>query len=531
MTSKALAIRHRFDGGWVTDFGPTVDVVPDQSGGLTIPYLLDAENLYYELDGGPHKIGGASKVNTSVIDSGSVITGVYDYWRQGVAGVPSRRRVVHAGTKVFADTDDGVFATTLFTGLASGAVPNYSTFDDTLIIASDSTLDVPRSWNQTTAQNLAGTPPRFSFSVTHKGRQFAAGVFANPSKVYYSAAFDPEDWVGAGSGSVSIDIDDGDIVTGIASYKDELIIFKGPNKGSIHRLTGSSPTDFAVIPFVRGLGAAWQNAIFPFQDDLGFVSQHGTVHSLRATAAFGDFNDAALSRPINKWIQQNLNYNRLRYISAVNDPLQGWVMITMSINPNVTNSTILMMDYRKYPSQPVKWAQWPALQAGSMGLFVDTNNIKRVLTGGNDGFVRRTNVVDRAIDSTTSIAYKATTPFMTYGNPMQMKTLAQGALGIAPKGNFNITLGWTRDGNSQQTVTIVQGGGDVLGPASSNQFTLGTSQLAGSQFVDRFTEFGEAGGEFRSVQYQITNNGLNEDVEIHSLTTLIEIGALSTENT
>ena len=363
MTAKRISLRHVFDGGWSTDFGPTVDLSPDNSGRIVIPFLVDAENVFFELDGGPHKIGGASKLNSTTIESGAVLTGVYDYWRQGTTGLPVRRRVVHAGTKVLSDADDAVFSTTLFTGLTSGAVPNYSTFDDLLIISSDSTVDVPRSWNQTTAQNLAGSPPRFSFSTPHKGRQFAAGVYTNPSTLYYSAAFDPEDWTGSGSGSIRIDPDDGDMITGIASYKGELVIFKGPNKGSIHRLSGSSGADFSVIPFVRGLGCAWQNTIFQFKDDLGFVSQYGSVHSLKATSAFGDFNDAALSRAINSWLFEHVNYNRIRYIQAANDSLSGQVLFTMSVDSSATNNAILMMDYRNWPDRPVKWAYWPSMDA------------------------------------------------------------------------------------------------------------------------------------------------------------------------
>jgi hypothetical protein len=68
------------------------------------------------------------------------------------------------------------------------------------------------------------------------------GRATNPSRLYYSANVDPEDWVGVGSGSIDIDINDGDMITGIASYQDNLFVFKGPNKGSIHRITGSSPT-------------------------------------------------------------------------------------------------------------------------------------------------------------------------------------------------------------------------------------------------------------------------------------------------
>lgn len=529
MASRLTNIRHLFGGGWATDFGPSADVSVGADGKVVVPFLVDAENVYFELDGGPHKIGGTERVNSSAVGSGDVITGVYDYWRQGTGGAPTRRRVLHVGTTMLADNDDGNFATTVFSGLADNAVPNYSTFDDLLIVASDASADVPRSWDQTTAQNLAGSPPNFSFSTTHKGRQWAAGVYANPSTLYYSAAFDPEDWVGSGSGSIQIDPNDGDMITGIYSFKNELWVFKGPNKGSIHRVTGSSPSDFAVVPFIRGIGAAWQNSIFQFKDDLGFVSQYGTVHSLKATASFGDFNEAALSRPINGWIANNLNYSRLRHIQAVNDPLSGFVLITMSIQSSSTNNAILMMDYRDWPNGPVRWALWNAYSAASMALFVDTNGIRRILIGGNDGFVRRTNIVTRSIDGTTGISAKVTTPYLSYGDPMILKTIYTAAIGIAPKGSYTATFGWTRDDNAQQTQTVQQGGGDVLGPATDNQFTLGTSTLAGAQFVDRYMEL-EEGGEFRSIQYQITQTGNNEDLELHSITAGVKRGAISTEN-
>src|SRR3990167_7587514 len=92
-------IRHFFGSGYATDFGPTSDVSPDAAGKVVIPFLLDAEDCLFELDGAPHKIGGASKVNSSALEYGVAVTGVYDYWRQAAAGTPSRRRVCHVGTK------------------------------------------------------------------------------------------------------------------------------------------------------------------------------------------------------------------------------------------------------------------------------------------------------------------------------------------------------------------------------------------------------------------------------------------------
>lgn len=537
MATKRTYIRHMFGGGWATDFGPATDAAPDASWKVLIPFLLDAENVFYELDGGPHKIGGTDRVNSTQITSGgsgSVITGIYDYWRQGTGGSPTRRRVLHADTRILADANDSVFSNELFTGLTDGAVPSYATFDDLLIIASDSTTDVPKSWDQTTAQSLAGTPPRFSFSTAHHNRLWAAGNYSAPSRLYYSVLTNPEDWTGSGSGSIDIDPDDGDMITGIASHKNDLFVFKGPYKGSIHRITGTSPTGsdaFARSTFIRGLGAAWHNGIFPFKDDLGFVSQYGTVHSLAATAAFGDFNEAALSRPIHKWIKEHLNFNRLRNITAVNDVLNGRVLFAVSADANSTNNKILMMDYRDYPNGPIKWALWPLTSSvmGSLGVFTDTDNTKKVFAGGNDGYLRKLDVVARSVDGSSAISAKVTTPYLNYGQPILMKTLSVASVGIAPKGNYSLTLGWSRDGSAQQTESITQGGGDVLGTASSNQFTLGTSTLAGGQFVDRYVELQE-GGEFRAIQYQITQSGNNDDLEVHSISSAIAGGAWSTEN-
>lgn len=530
---KTRTIRHLFGGGWATDFGPTADVSPDGSGKLIIPFLVDAEDLFFELDGGPHKIGGTSKLNASALESGATITGLYDYWRQGTGGSPSRRRVVHVGTKVLADNDDGNFATTIASGLESNKVPSYFTFDDLLIYSSDSTADVPRSWDQSTAQNLAGSPPRFSFGVAHQNRAWAAGVQSAPSRLYYCANTDPEDWVGAGSGSIDIDPNDGDIITGLVSHKNELWVFKGPNKGSIHRITGSAPTGsdaFARKLFIKGLGACWHNAIFPFSDDIGFVSQYGSVHALSATASFGDFFEAALSRPINNGgIRDRLNYTRLRNIWAATDPLSGFVLITGSWDSSATNNKCLLMDFRAAPEK-IRWSKINAYACASLGQFVDTNGLRRILAGGNDGYVRRLNISDRSIDGSTSLSYKVTTPFLNYGDPMIMKTLEQGAIGLAPKGNYNFTFGWQRDGSAQQTLTVAQGGAAVLGTAASNQFTLDTSTLGGSQFIERYHEFNEQGGEFRSVQYQVTDTANYQDIELHTISARIHVDTVNTEN-
>lgn len=532
MATKRQSIRHIFGGGYSSDLGPTVEVPVDQFGRVVIPHLTKAENVIFELDGGPHKVGGTSKINSSALESGAAIRGIFDYWKIGTAGTPTQKRVVHVNTVIMADDADGSFAN-IFTGLSATAIPNYNLFDDLLIISSDSTTDVPKSWDQTTAQNLAGTPPNFAFSVTHKNRVWAAGDAANPSLLYFSEVFDPEIWTPSGTaGSLSIDPNDGDKITGIISHKNDLWVFKGPFKGSIHRITGSAPTGsdtFARIPFIKGVGAVSHNTIFRFRDDIGFMWSDGSIRSLQATNAFGDFNEASLSRDIQTEIVTKTNFARLDQAWAVMDVTTGIVVISLTGEASTTNNKILMLDFR---FEPVRWAVWTEFDASALAIMIDQDgsDFPTLTMGSTDGFVKKMLQTRRSIDGVTAISSVVTTPFIHYGSPSTFKTLAGLSVGVRPKGAFDFLFNWRRDSEPTQSKSITQsGGGAVLAPAAANQFTLGTSTLGGGDFTDIYVDMDE-GGEFRAVQYEMSDSVNNQDLEIHTFSTSIELDAESEEN-
>ncbi len=526
MTTKQLFLRHLFDGGWETDNGPSSDVTPE-GGIVALPFLLDAQNVVYELDGGPHKVPGATKLNSSALESGADVVGLYDFWLSGTGGSSTQKRIVHVGTTIKKDDADGSFSD-IFTGLESGKVPSYSTMNDLVIISSDSTTDVPKSWDGSTAQNLAGSPPNFAFSVTHKGRVGAAGHAAFPSRLYYSAYINPEDWTGLGSGEINVDPDDGDRITGLVSHKGDLWVFKGPYKGSIHRILGSAPTGsdpFAKRPFRQGVGAVNHNSIFGWRDDIGFMWSDGNVYSLAATETYGDFKQASLSLPINIYLREHLNFGSLNKSWAVDWPDFGVVLFSVPIDSSTVPNQILMMDYRFHP---VRWAYWPAFSDTciSLALVVDSasSNRRIIMAGGTDGFIRKYGQSSRSIDGSTSINFKVQTPYLTYGSPIVEKLVSGGSLGIQPKNSGSVTFGWTRDNNAQQTQSVDQGGTAVL-----DSFVLGTDTLGGARFVDRFFEL-EEGGIFRSVSYEVSNNVSGEDVELHSISSVVASQGWSWEN-
>jgi hypothetical protein len=118
---------------------------------------------------------------------------------------------------------------------------------------------------------------------------------------------------------------------------------------------------------------------------------------------------------------------------------------------------------------------------------------------------------------------------MTYGSEETMKTLCAVGIELAPKNDQTVTFKWLRDGQSEQSTTVTQGGSAVLGVWSTNQFTLDTSTLGGTRYQPRYIET-EEGGEFRAVRYTVYDATTSSDVEVHGLATKIAIGTDSTEN-
>lgn len=526
MPSRSKFLKHTFAGGWATDYGPTAFVGISAGGNVQLPWLNEAENIKYELDGGPRKMPGCTK-NTAALESGARITGVYDAWFSGSAGSPAQHRILTVGTKIKKDNANNTF-TDLFTGMTAGAVPCFSMLEDLLVISNDSGVDVPKSWDGTTAQSLAGSPPTFAFSVEHGNKLWAAGEKAHPSRLSYSVDFLPADWTNSGSGFIDISPSDGDGITGIYSWRDQLWVFKGPYKGSIHRISGTSPTGddpFARSTFVKGIGSVNHNGIISFGNDLGFPWSDGTFHTLSGVQTYGDYDDTAASQPINSWLRDHVNRGKLSQCQSVDWPEFGVVLIAVPIDAAVVPNCILMVDYRFSPPRWAKWKSYSMVTSLAQGVDASGSKTRIILAGSSDGILRTLTNGTRAIDASISVPYNVLTPFLDYDLPGQMKTLEGASICFNPRSAQDVAFNWSRDGGAQQTANVSQGGGGAV----LDSFMLDTDMLAGGLFSEVFSRLGEAGGEFRSIQYQILENTTG-DVEVHSLSALITPSAESFEN-
>ena len=500
-------VQHLIEGGWSTESGPKAPTLVRGEQTISVPWLVTAENIIYLRDGWFQKMPGAANVNGTATGASDHVNGIFDYWRSGIAGTPVQQRVIYSGTQVY--TESSGTLTSIATGLTASLRPWFEVMNDLLVIAFSGNT-APRSWDQTTFQNLAGSPPNFAFHVNHKTRMFAAGVATNQSRLYYTVVDNPANWTGAGSGSIDVYPDDGDVITGIWSHQNELIIFKGPNRGRIVRLTGSSPSDFALVPQLRGVGGVNQQSILNAGGDLVFWDNLG-IHSLAATDRFGDYAPSFISDPIAGYFNEQLSHNRFVFVWGINSAAKGYALWTVSRAGATTNDAILLWDYR---FTPARFALWPAYAVASLAMVVDTSSEPTPWAGTYTGRVMRMN---RAARDVAGTAYSASVlwPYLAYGNASDEKTIQAGRVSIAPKGETTFTLGWQRDGATQQTASVNQAGTSTLG-ASSDQFTLDnltSGVLGGGRFIGRHVPQME--GTFQELQIQMTQGTLDVDFECH----------------
>jgi len=514
--------RIELNGGLSTERSPFAVVGVETNNTIRVPYLTRAENIQYRTSGAWQKVGGAEIMNATALGD-PVILAMWDYWALSGVNVTAgtQQLVVRTEDAIYTIAPSTGIATEQTTGLAAATI-HMTQFDDLLIVCSDDDT-APQKWDGAAFGAVGTNTPNIHFSEEHKNYLFGAGVDADESTLFHSQYVTnggPDgDWDGASAGVISISPDDGDKITAIVSHNDKLFIFKGPYKGSIHILEGSSTAGddvFRLRPLIKkGLGAVHQNSIFRYRNDVGFLWSDGTVHSLEAVETAGDFYMVQLSRDIDKYIKDNAAKDLLHKAWAVSHVETGEVKINIPLTGSATPNQCIALDYR---FQEMRWAFQAKIATTCMINYVDTanGNERIILSGGTDGYVRRLNRPNRRYEDTPSAYSGMETvvdyPFIDFGSAVDEKTLMYASASFKPKGTATAQFRWTRDEETTQTRNFNQDGGATL-----DNFTLGMDVLGGaSGYATRFMHM-EDGGKFRSLALGVRQLALNEDIELYAL--------------
>jgi hypothetical protein len=484
-----------------------------------------ADNVIFELSGAVRKVGGDARINSVAITGAPTVTGMFDFWLGGSAATFTQKFVVMTSdSKIYKDDMDGTYDD--ITGAATitaNAIPVFCQARDLLLIF-DNKNDTPLKWSQSgNVATLGGSPPAGRGATFHVNRVFTWGANANPSTLTYGSSTSVEDYTGPDTGGIDIDPSDGDRIVGSVSHKNRLFVFKGPNKGSIHVISGTAPTGsdaFSRQILTRGIALHSHNSIINVADDIWFMSDQG-IHSLAATQEFGDFRGAYLSRYLDSYFRDTLTRTNLGQVWGCNYSSKScalWVIPTVS---STTNNATLGISYRKINEGKLQPFTWSRSGASTAIRIHPTSLQKEVVFGNTAGFTLRQDQTARTITSNTAYNFHLTTPWVMTGEvdsqghpkPYNPASLERMAMRSISTGNHDVTVTITSDMNGDGTYAFNQGANFTSGSAAIFDQTVfdtqvfdGTPNTQDAQFA-----FNSIAGEARAIKLDINQGGLNQD--------------------
>lgn len=255
------------------------------------------QNFEPSISGGYRRINGFIKFDSTTVpgDSNAPILGT----KVALGGIFAVRMVNAGGggesNSIYFSTGSGWSAVLNGTARPGGVVKarfiNYS-ISAPVVILTDG-VNAAWKWNGTveTTLNGAGAPTNPKYSAFYRNRLVLSGYSANTSAITVSSPNDDTNYA-AISGAVEINV--GDVVTGIKTFREVLYIFC---TNSIKKLIGSSIADFEIQDVTKNIGCIGHDTIQEIGGDLIFLAQDG-LRSMAATERIDDIELGLVSTNI-----------------------------------------------------------------------------------------------------------------------------------------------------------------------------------------------------------------------------------------
>ena len=502
-----------FQGGYATDLPPMVK---------DLTFLDKAENVLYSVSGSVPKVGGTLELNATALSGSPSVMGTFDFWRAGTGGTFTQYFVAVTSDGKIYNFGTGTTGTDI-TGsvtITANSIPSFCQFNDTLFIftsAGDSVISWAGSGNAAVA---SGSPPAGRFGFVYNDRMWLGATNADPSRLYYCAAGDPTTWTGIDAGSLYFNRNDGDRLMGGIEHKGRGVVFKGPNKGSLHELSGTSVSTYARTKLTEGIALQTPNAIIAVGDDIWFSSDQGS-HSLAATEKFGNFTGAYLTRFLTGFFRTEINRTRLANVWGFNyshKSAAGW---TFTPSGASANTLILGLSYIRTQEEGLKPFTWTGRTCQSAGIRINpTSMLRELVFGGNDGKIYRQDMTNYSLNNVTAYNYRVRTPqiILTEKNaqgdvigdqPVLLKDIF---LRSKPVGNYNVSIVVNRDNEAAETYTFSQGSSAAVWDTS----VFGTGVFGGA-ILQTVHASGRVVGRCRSIRLDIQQGGLNQRAESYEV--------------
>ena len=277
------------------------------------------------------------------------------------------------------------------------------TYEDTGVDTPNPSVGTP-TYNTTQGKIL-------SMGIVYHDSLIGAGDPQNPSAVWYSAGQDKFDSFELvyGGGFELVDIEDGDIVTALVSYKDEIVIFK--NRSSwLMDFTTISNIPVAELKLVNPqIGCSSPRSARVVVNDVYYMGPNGQIFTLGYQQGYygaGGVADLLRTNQVSIKITPTLatiNPNNINTSAALYSPANYKYIVAYADGSSTVNNKVVVYDTR-YNA----WAQWDNVTINCLLSFIDSGNNEIVLYG-DDATGRVVQLFTSSSDQGTAFTFRMRT--------------------------------------------------------------------------------------------------------------------------
>ena len=338
---------------------------------------LELRNFEPDIEGGYRRINGFSKYVSAIVPYTSSAS-------EKVLMVASFSDVVLAarGTSIYSATPGGSSWTSRDSGRTSAGKYSFErfNFDGTDKIVVVDGVNAPTVFNSSLAatdvsdSSVAGA----KYVASFKNHMFYAGKATTKQEVIFSEPFDEDAFVsGQGAGSFKVD----DTVVGLKVFRDDLFVFC---ETRIFKLSGTSSSNFAVVPVTRNIGCINGDTIQEFAGDLIFLGPDG-LRTIAGTARIGDVELGTISSNVQSIFNDNLSSASEFDSTVIPDKTQYRIFFTKSnVAETQTKGVICVLKGQSFEFSEIK-----GMRPACTDSFVDEGNVLVLHGAYSSGYIYR----------------------------------------------------------------------------------------------------------------------------------------------
>lgn len=356
------------------------------------------------------------------------------------------------------------------------------------------------TWSSITATTFDGTSARFpsaKFLAAAHSRIFAANVddggTRHRSRLHWSNVLDAETWDAADF--IDFDPDDGQEITALAQFGEELVIFKNY---SVQLLAGKSEESFSRFVVDSELGTVSPYTVVPFGARLIFLDRDSGVW------AFDGNGFELVSEKINEYLLGGMNYAYAYKASAFT--YRTKLYLSVPWGASTVNSRTFVWDQRTNA--------WTQYDYGAADVAVYGDDVYGVGVHEKAGVQRLFNTLNDDGDAIDAYVF---TPWLAPEGPESKARIRRMDMAFSALGDFDVDVNMYRDfANGSPYISQVvntDAGGTLIGTT----FTIGSSAL-GAGVDQKLALTTGWGGRFRVAQFRFGVDQVDDDFQLNKIT-------------